>query len=120
MEGRLLPKQRTGVRFSLLALCRVLSGRAADCNPAKAGSTPARDSMSEAFIKYTALLVLLHHEMRSGHDGGPTDDGQDSPADLIRNQMEEPWYAMSAEEQDLVSQISEMAYVLEETAQMLP
>lgn len=65
-------------------------------------------AMSEAFTKYMALLVLLHHEMESGRDGGL----DDTPADLIRDQMDAPWYAMTASEQDAASRVSEMVYSL--------
>ena len=68
--------------------------------------------MSEAFIKYTALLCLLVHEMKSGRDDGPQ-DGKDSPADMIRDQMDQPWHAMSVEERDLVEKVSAMVYELE-------
>ena len=70
--------------------------------------------MSEAFIKYTALLCMLHHEMKIERDGN------EAPADQIREQMDEPWYAMSEEEQELTSKISEMVYVLDEKNVLLP
>lgn len=65
---------------------------------------------SEAFIKYTAYLVLLIHEQKCGRD-----EGDNTRADQIRDAMDPLWYQMTEEEMELVDQISETVYLIEET-----
>jgi hypothetical protein len=70
--------------------------------------------MSEAFIKYMAYMVLLIHEQQCGRD-----EGENTRADQIRDEMDPYWYQMTEEEMKLVDQISETVYVIEETADNL-
>lgn len=64
--------------------------------------------MSEAFIKYTAYLGLLHCAMRSGQD-----EGDNSKGDQIRDAMDPFWREMSEEEMELSGKISEAMYQLD-------
>jgi hypothetical protein len=64
---------------------------------------------SEAFVKYTAYLCLLIHEQRCGRD-----EGENTRADQIRDEMDPFWYQMTEEETALVGKISETVYVIDE------
>ena len=64
--------------------------------------------MSEAFIKYTAYLALLHMAMRTGQD-----EGDGSKGDQIRDEMDPFWHQMTEEEMELAGKISEAIYVLD-------
>lgn len=73
-------------------------------------SDPRLQMASEAFIKYTAYLVLLIHEIKSGRD-----EGENTPvSDKIRDDMDPYWYQLTADEMQLVDKISAAVYEIEE------
>lgn len=59
-----------------------------------------------ARVRYEALLVQLHREMRAGR-------GDEARAHELRNEMADAWYGLSEEEQALCDELSEDLYVIE-------
>lgn len=62
-------------------------------------STPAR-------VRYEALLVQLHGEMRAGR-------GDEARANELRNEMAAVWYELSEDEQAVCDELSEDLYIIE-------
>jgi hypothetical protein len=60
---------------------------------------------SPAFYESARLMVDLHRAMSTGDPDGPE-------ADAIRDRMDQPWYQMTCDEQDLVRGLSQDLYTI--------